>query len=103
MRSIIRIGQLLSIAIFVSGVALYLLFAIAHPLLHNHHIDGKHHPNCSACNFLATASLCIASGAAIIVAIFLQVIYKLPGDYQEPHQKPLCKTLSIRAPPKLSV
>ena len=99
MKSIIKIGRILSIVIFVSGVALYLLFAIAHPLLHNHPIDGKHHHNCSACNFLIVASFSTMPEVIVVFAIFFQIIYRAFFNYQQPYQQVFYKGHSVRGPP----
>jgi len=102
MKSIIKIGQILSIIIFISGVTLYLLFAILYPLLHNHPIDGKHHPNCPACNFLIIASFANIPEVIIVSAIFLQIIYQVFFNYQQPYTQSVHKSHSSRSPPMMS-
>ena len=102
MRSIVRIGRILGIAVFISGVALYLLFVILHPLLHNHPIDGKHHHNCSACNFLIVAFFANLSEVIIVSAIFLQIIYQVFFNYQQLYTQFLHKNHSPRSPPMMS-
>ena len=98
MKSIRAIKRILSIAVFVSGVAFYLLFATAHPLLHNHPVDGKHHHSCPACNFTAIASS-IKLEIVISPDIFFQVVRKIFLNDQESSQQIFCKKYSARAPP----
>ena len=98
MKAVVRIERILSTAIFVSGVLLYLAFSIAHPLLHNHQIDGKHHHNCPVCNFLSTASFSTVPEAVIIPIIF-QITPQIFFDYQQSYQQVFHRKHSIRAPP----
>ena len=101
MKSIVRIGRILGIAVFISGVALYLLFVILHPLLHNHPIDGRHHHNCPVCNFLIVASFANLPEVIIVSAIFLQIIYQGFSNYQQPCTQSFHKSRSSRSPPML--
>ena len=73
MKGIIRAKRSLGITIFASGMVLYLLFATAHPLLHNHSIDNNHHHNCPACNFLAAASFSSVPEAVIALPVYFQI------------------------------
>ncbi|MDI6890966.1 MAG: hypothetical protein QMC83_08540 [Thermodesulfovibrionales bacterium] len=69
MKIILDLRRILATTLFISGVVLYLLFATCHPLLHNHHDDGEHHHDCSACNFLAIGSNIVIPQAVIITYV----------------------------------
>lgn len=99
MKSIIRIGRILSIVIFVSGVVIYLLFATAHPLLHNHSVDGKHHPNCPSCNFIAVASFATIPNIVIVIAFIFLITCLLFRSLQQPYKKLFDKSHFVRGPP----
>jgi len=103
MKGIIRVLRILNITIFVSGIVLYLLFASAHPLLHNHPTDSHHHHNCPACSFLAAASFSIVPEAVTIPPVFLQITCHPFFEYQQPCQKLFPKNHLIRGPPLVSV
>lgn len=102
METVYRIKRILSIVVFVSGVVLYLLFSAAHPFLHNHPIDGEHHHNCPACNFVATASFSIIPEGVIFPSISFQVVCLFLTDYQEAYQESFRKSYSVRGPPIIS-
>lgn len=102
MKSIYAIKRILSITIFVSGVAFYFLFATSHPLLHNHPIDANHHPNCSVCSFEATA-FSVKHEKVIRPDDFFQVVCKIFLNDQESSQQIFCKKYSARAPPYIFV
>jgi hypothetical protein len=101
MKTILVLRKVLATSVFVSGIVLYLLFATAHPFLHNHHIDGEHHHNCPACNFLTVASFSTVPETAI-PSVFFQVDYQPLFDYQQPYQQTFCENHSVRGPPLVS-
>lgn len=102
MKTVYKTKRILSIVVFVSGVVLYLLFFTAHPFLHNHPIDGKHHHNCPACNFEATASFSTIPEGVILPTFSIQTIYLFLTDYQETYQQPFHKDYFVRGPPIIS-
>ncbi|MBU4251778.1 MAG: hypothetical protein KJ647_02170 [Candidatus Omnitrophica bacterium] len=101
MKRDIRIGRILGIALFVSGVVFYLLLSTAHPLLHNHHADGKHHQNCPSCNFVAVASFATVPYTLVVVAFILFVAYLLYRRLQQPYRKLFDKSYFVRGPPPI--
>lgn len=102
MKRNIRIGRILSIVLFVSGIVFYLLLSTAHPLLHNHHADGKHHQDCPSCNFIAVASFATVPYTLVVVAFILFVAYLLCRRLQEPYKKLFDKSHFVRGPPPKS-
>ena len=102
MKRNIRIGRILGIVLFVSGVAIYLLFAVAHPLLHNHPVDGKYHPNCPACNFLLAASSAAVPDAIIIVVFIFFITCLFFRSSQRPYRRLFDKSNFVRGPPAVS-
>lgn len=99
MKIIIRMGRILGIVLFVSGVVLYLLFASFHPLLHNHHADGKHHPDCPACNFLLTAAFSDIPEIVVFPAISYHAVFVMLPYYHQPYQQLFYYSHSNRGPP----
>jgi len=99
MKKDIRIGRILSIVLFASGVVLYLLFSTAHPLLHNHRSDNEHHQDCPSCSFIAVASFAIVPYTLVVVAFILFVAYLLCRRLQEPYKKLFDKSCFVRGPP----
>jgi len=102
MKRIVKIGRTLSIVLFVSGVLFYLLFSFAHPLLHNHHVDGKDHHDCSACNFVAIASFATVPYMLVILVFILFVSYLLSRGFQQDYKKLFDKSRFVRGPPIVS-
>lgn len=102
MQRAIKIGRILSIVLFVSGAVFYLLFSIAHPLLHNHHVDGRDHHDCLACSFIAVASSVMVPYALVILIVILTVFYLLFYRFQQPYKKLFDKSRFVRGPPIVS-
>ena len=101
MKGIAKIGRILGIAVFISSIVLYLLFAATHPLFHNHPIDNKYHHNCPACNFLIIASFSNVPEVIIVFSIFLQKIYWVFINYQRFYTQSFYKNCFPRSPPML--
>ncbi|MBE0425883.1 MAG: hypothetical protein IBX72_04450 [Nitrospirae bacterium] len=103
MKTILVLRKVLATSVFVSGVVLYLLFATAHPLLHNHPEDGEHHHDCSACNFLATASFAIAPDVVIVSSILYQADHQIFFDFRQTYKQRFHESNLTRGPPLVSV
>lgn len=100
MKDVIKTRRAAGIALFVSGVVLYFLFTSFHPLLHNHHADGRHHPNCPICNFLLTATFSDIPEIVTVPAISYRVAaFVILLDYHQPYQQLFYDCHSIRGPP----
>ena len=96
-------GRILSITLFVCGVAFYLLFSTAHPLLHNHPIDGKHHPNCPSCNFIVVALFATIPDVIIVIAFIFLITCLLFRSLQQFYKKLFDKSHFVRGPPVISL
>ena len=101
MKRAVKIGRILSIALFVSGMVFYLLFSTAHPLLHNHQADGKHHQNCPSCNFLVVASFATVPYTLVVAAFILFIAYLFCRRLQEPYKRLFDKSHFVRGPPPI--
>ncbi|OIO34636.1 MAG: hypothetical protein AUJ70_00650 [Candidatus Omnitrophica bacterium CG1_02_40_15] len=101
MKKNIRIARILGIVLFVSAVALYVLFSTAHPLLHNHHADGEHHQDCPSCNFVIVASFATVPYTLVVVAFILFIAYLLFCRFQQPYKKLFDKSCFVRGPPPM--
>jgi len=99
MKALIKTGRIAGIALFVSGAVLYFLFTSFHPLLHNHHADGKHHPDCPICNFLLTATISDIPEIVAVPAISYRVAFVMLFDYHQPYQQLFYDYHSVRGPP----
>ncbi|MDY6864156.1 MAG: DUF2607 family protein [Thermodesulfobacteriota bacterium] len=102
MKYTFKVHRILSILIFISSIALYILFASVHPLLHNHYLDDEHHHNCPACHFLAVASFSIVPGAVIIPSVFFQVSHQRLFGYKQLYKQVFLKGYFTRSPPIIS-
>ncbi len=99
MKTILVSRRVLSTSVFISGLVLYLLFATAHPFLHNHPEDGEHHHNCLACNFLATASFAIAPEVVIVSSISYKADHQIFFDFRQTYKQRFHKSNLTRGPP----
>jgi len=99
MKRAVKIGRILSVILFISGAAFYVLFSTVHPLLHNHYADGKHHQNCPSCSFSTVASFATLPYILAVVAFILFITYLICRRLQQPYKKLFDKSCFVRGPP----
>jgi len=99
MKGVIKTRRVASISLFMLGAVLYLLFSTCHSLIHNYHADGRHHPDCSICNFLLTASFSDIPEIATVSAVSYHAAFVTLFDYHQPYQQLFYDYHSTRGPP----